>query len=96
MNVVRLELRPWEIPAGPTVDEVVPVVDGVSLVDRVAAYEAERGYDPSGGCRGVGRNYSAPFAEWFTGRHRPTPSSDNVPLLGCECGEVESGHSSPP
>lgn len=89
MNDLRFELRPWEIPAGATVNEVVPVIDGLSLIDRVAQYEAERGYEPSGGYRGVGSNYSAPFAEWFTGRHLRTPSPDHVPLLGCDCGEVE-------
>ncbi|SDN97417.1 hypothetical protein SAMN05660199_01003 [Klenkia soli] len=63
---------------------VVPVVDGVSLVDLVGAFETSRGYDLPGSYAGLARGEDFDPALWRPtrrGRRRTT-------VLGCECGQA--------
>jgi hypothetical protein len=72
---------------------VVPAIDGISLVDLVAAYETQRGYDdPAGGYGGIVPEYMryGPIDDYFLGRGiSPCLNEDGTQyLLGCQCGEV--------
>ncbi|SDC63749.1 hypothetical protein [Nocardioides lianchengensis] len=70
---------------------LVPVIDGRSLVDLIAAYEARRGYEPSGGYGGI---VPAHFRFGDLGRYyeareqRQWPRPGHAWVLGCDCGEV--------
>lgn len=79
MNILRLRtggVRPFV--------EVVPYVDGVSLVDLVSSFESGRGHDVPGSYAGLARDW-----EFDAGRWQPSPhTSVAVDLLGCECGEA--------
>jgi hypothetical protein len=72
---------------------VVPAIDGISLVDLVAAYETGRDYnDPAGGYGGIVPEYMryGPIDDYFLGRRiSPCRNEDGAQyLLGCQCGEV--------
>ncbi len=72
---------------------LVPVIDGVSLSERVATFEAARGYDdPTGGYGGIVPEYMnyGPIDDYFLARGISACRQDDGAqyLLGCQCGEV--------
>lgn len=69
------------------IEQVLPLVDAVSLVDLVGAYEAARGYTPAGGYAGIvpDKRQSEDLRRHFAGE--PHLWGDQVPVLGCNCGE---------
>jgi hypothetical protein len=88
-NLIFFQISPADDPNR----QVVPVIDAVSLSDRVTAFETARGYtDPAGGYGGIVpafMNYG-PLDDYFLGRGvSPCRQDDGTQyLLGCECGEV--------
>jgi hypothetical protein len=72
---------------------ITPCVNGKSLIEAVAAFERERGFDPVGGYGGLipeWFNYG-PLDRYFLGDSEPNSYFTNlhgVYLLGCDCGEV--------
>ncbi|MFC6565392.1 hypothetical protein [Actinoplanes utahensis] len=84
---VRFEVRPWS-----TARELLPTVDGVSLVDLVAGYERASGFDVPGAYAGLVLDDfdAADLTGYLTGRPE-TAYRDRqgvIALLGCDCGEV--------
>ena len=75
MRQVGFELRPWE--DGGT--ELVPLVNGVSLVELVARYERGEGLKPAGGYAGLMLGPAA--------RRAYLPGTSYA-LLGCDCGDM--------
>lgn len=79
------------VPVSDDAVALVPVIDGQSLVDRVAAFEADSGFEPSGGYAGI---IPAHFNFGDLARHyearadRQWPRPEHAWLLGCDCGEV--------
>lgn len=70
---------------------LVPTIDGRSLVDLVAAFESQRGYEPSGGYAGIIPAYFnfGDLTRYYEAREdRQWPSPGHAWLLGCDCGEV--------
>lgn len=79
------------IPSGAA--SIVPVIDGITLIDLVTAYEAERGYtDPLGGYGGIIPDYMhyGPIDDYFAARGASLCRQPNGAqyVLGCHCGEV--------
>lgn len=72
---------------------IVPVIDGVTLIDLITAYEAARGYDdPLGGYCGIIPEYMqyGPIDDYFLARGASLcrqPDGAQY-MLGCQCGEV--------
>ena len=86
-NALDFEL----IPLGKGATELLAKVDGVSLVEEVAAFEARRKYSPSGGYAGIIPAYFnfGDLRRYFEGHaERPWPSPGRTCLLGCDCGEL--------
>jgi hypothetical protein len=76
---VRFEVLPW---AGGPHRELLPIVDDVSLVDRVSEYEHAASYDVAGGYAGlVIENF--PYGDLTT-----YLTAGRAALLGCDCGEL--------
>ncbi|MDP9406589.1 MAG: hypothetical protein M3P95_01500 [Actinomycetota bacterium] len=69
--------------------QLVPFVDGGSLVELAAAYERQRGFDVVGGYAGLvlDRHDVGDPRRYLLGQQQPRPGR-RVPLLGCDCGEV--------
>lgn len=67
---------------------VVPVVDGVSLVDLVEEFERSRGYEPIGGYGGLVPEFYrfGPLDDYYLGGEEYRGGAQR-PLLGCGCGE---------
>ena len=86
----RLDIQTTRIGQGPA--GLTLVVDGVSLVDLVAAYEGSRGYEPAGAYGGLVPERLSVMAD--RGTYLLGTSPDQLPaigsawLLGCSCGEV--------
>jgi hypothetical protein len=77
--------------AGGQARELLPLVDGRSLVDLVAVFEAERGYEPSGAYAGIIPDHFrfGDLSLHYEGRaERQWPRPNHAWLLGCDCGEV--------
>jgi hypothetical protein len=76
-------------PGGPTT--ITPEVDGVSLIERVHRFEADRSYEPSGGYAGLipAHFRFGDLTEYYLGvEPRQWPRPEHAWLLGCDCGEV--------
>jgi hypothetical protein len=70
---------------------LVPLVDGQSLIDLVAAFEAGKGYVPSGGYAGLVPahfNFGDLALYYLGAKQQPWPKAGRAWLLGCDCGEV--------
>jgi hypothetical protein len=70
---------------------LVPTIDGQSLVDLVAAFEAKQGYQPSGGYSGIVPAHFkfGDLTLYYEARaERQWPREKHAWLLGCDCGEV--------
>lgn len=70
---------------------LVPIIDGQSLVDLVAAYEAQHGFEPAGGYAGIipAHFNFGDLTRYYEAREdRQWPSPGHAWLLGCACGEV--------
>lgn len=71
--------------------EITPFVDGISLIDLVADFEASRGYESAGGYAGIipAHFRFGDLRDYYFGRERRQwPESGRLWLLGCDCGEV--------
>lgn len=71
--------------------ELVPVIDGVSLVHLVGDYESAHGMTPSGGYAGLIPAYFnfGDLTTYYLGQNeRQWPGTGRMWLLGCDCGEV--------
>lgn len=71
--------------------QVVPVVNGRSLVDLVSAFEAAQGWEPAGGYSGLVPDHFrfGELTQYYLGREtRQWPERGRAWLLGCDCGEV--------
>jgi hypothetical protein len=75
-------------PTGPTL-LLMPVIDGIDLLDLVSAYEVHAGWDPAGGYAGLSLERPAvvDLTRYLLGRQTPRPGP-RVPLLGCVCGDA--------
>ena len=87
----QLSFRISQLTGGAKV--VVPYIDGTSLCDQVAAFEAEHGYDdPAGGYGGIVPEYMnyGPLDDYFLARGVSAARSEGGAqyLLACECGEA--------
>ena len=71
------------------VAQVIPVIDGRPLVERVAAFEEARGYDPPGGYGGLVPSFFrfGDLARYFLGQQEPW-TDKAVAVLACDCGEL--------
>jgi len=70
---------------------ITPVIDEVSLIDRVKEYEESRGYSPAGAYGGLIPSYfhDGELRIYFLGNEeRQWPRPGQLWLLGCDCGEV--------
>jgi hypothetical protein len=70
-----------------------PLIDGMPLIDRVAQYESEMGYTPTGGYGGlIPSQYNCgPLDRYFLGQSSKAPfcnAPGEIAVLGCKCGEV--------
>jgi hypothetical protein len=82
------EIRPW----GHNARELMPYVDGVSLVELVSGFERAAGYDVAGEYAGIVLDHFnfGDLAGYLTGQ----PDSPYwvklgaIALLGCNCGEL--------
>lgn len=89
MNRVEFTLEEYEPDWGQW-QGVVPIVDGVSLIDRIRDYETQCGFDLPGSYGGL-QPYSDDIANWvryLVGDSYPEggQSSDGTTwLLGCNC-----------
>lgn len=71
--------------------QIVPTVNGRSLVDLVTAYETARLLQPAGGYGGIVPAHFrfGDLTLYYLGREdRQWPQPGSAWLLGCECGEV--------
>jgi len=71
--------------------ELVPKVDGESLVRLVGAFEAAHGLSPSGGYAGLipaHFNFGDLRSYYLGLSDRQWPGTGRMWLLGCDCGEV--------
>lgn len=71
--------------------QVVPVVNGRSLVDLVAEFERAQGWQPVGGYSGLIPDHFrfGELTQYYLGREaRQWPEQGRAWLLGCDCGEV--------
>jgi hypothetical protein len=79
------------VPVGDDASALVPMIDGQSLVELVAAFEAQRGYEPSGGYAGIipAHFNFGDLTRYYEAREdRQWPRPEHAWLLGCDCGEV--------
>ena len=79
------------VPVNDGARALVPRIDGQSLVDLVAAFEAQRGYDPSGAYAGIipaNFNFGDLTLYYEAREDQQWPSPQHAWLLGCDCGEV--------
>ena len=74
----RLDIQTTRIGQGPA--GLTLVVDGVSLVDLVAAYEGSRGYEPAGAYGGLVPERLSVMAD--LGTYLLGTSPDQLPALG--------------
>lgn len=67
---------------------IMPLIDGIALIDRVATFEREYRCGGSGGRDGLVPEYFrfGPLDRHFMGRGE-APSPTRVVVLGCDCGE---------
>ncbi|SFI03658.1 hypothetical protein SAMN05216561_104118 [Nocardioides psychrotolerans] len=87
MNVLRFVVVAVESGA----KALVPAIDGQSLIELVAVFEAQRGYEPSGGYAGIipaHFNFGDLRLYYEAREERQWPSPHHAWLLGCDCGEV--------
>ena len=73
------------------VAELVPFVDGSSLVDLVGAFETAQGFEPAGGYGGLVPAYFrfGDLYDYYRGiEKRQWPGMGRLSLLACECGEM--------
>ena len=85
-----LELRIEDLDEERTaVVQVVPVIDGRSLVDLAAAHEAGAGYEPSGGYGGLVPSYFrfGDLVRYYLGQQEPWVDKP-LAVLACDCGEL--------
>jgi len=91
MRKVRFAVQPWgDEPS--TAQELVPYVDGVSLVELVAGFEQAARFDVVGGYAGIVLDHFnfGDLIGYLTGQ----PDSlywarhGAISLLGCDCGDV--------
>lgn len=71
--------------------QVVPFVDGVSLLERVGDHEREQGHDLAGKYAGLAPAHFqfGDLSAYYLGLEDDQwPESGRVAFLGCECGEV--------
>ena len=87
---MRISFAVQPSPADPDFPEVVPVIDGVPLTERVVRYESESRMEPTGEDQygGLIPAFSGfePAADHYLGRSLPD-GDGKVVLLGCSCGE---------
>lgn len=71
------------------VAQVIPVIDGRSLVERVEAFERARGFDPPGGYGGLVPSFFrfGDLARYFLGPQEPWTDKATA-VLACDCGEL--------
>ena len=70
--------------------EVVPVIEGVELTDRIDEFERERGMEVPGSYGGLIPEYfefGSATDHYFATEKAFLSSDQKIPLLGCECGE---------
>jgi hypothetical protein len=74
--------------AGGALSSVVPVIDGMSLIDLVGEFEAARELSPAGGYGGLIPEtfHYGDLTEYFTGK--TWRDDTRIWVLGCECGEA--------
>lgn len=73
------------------VSALVPTVDGVRLLDSVAAFEESQGFTPAGAYAGLVPAHlrCGDLVDYYRGIERAqVPEGGHVWLLGCDCGEV--------
>ena len=63
---------------------VLPLVDGISLVELVGAYETSQRHDVPGSYDAVARDIVFDLGEWDAADQGARPTT----LLGCKCGEA--------
>lgn len=76
-------------PGAPTM--LTPEIDGVSLLERVQRFEADRPYEPSGGYAGLVPAHFRfeDLTQYYLGiETQQWPRPEHAWLLGCDCGEV--------
>jgi hypothetical protein len=85
-NQIVFEIRRWD----ETGRELVPLVDGVSLVDLVSEFEHAAGDQPAGGYAGLVLDHGnfGDLGNYLHGKPDSPYRRDAVALLGCNCGDV--------
>ena len=76
-------------PAGPV--QVIPIVSGKSLIERVAKFERSQAFTPAGEYSGLipAHFRFGDLIEYYLGiEPRQSPKAGYAWLLGCDCGEV--------
>lgn len=91
VHTVRFERTPWGDPSSEET-ELLPYVDGVSLVELVRGYEAAAGYDVPGSYAGLVLEHFhyGDLTAYLRGEPETSywRSKGMIALLGCDCGEV--------
>lgn len=88
MSVLRFDVVPLD-EGQMDVAQVVPVIDGTSLVTLVAAHEEGRGYMPAGGYGGLVPSFFrfGDLGRYYLGEQEPWTGKP-VAVLACDCGEL--------
>ena len=72
--------------------EIIPVIDGIELIDLVGKFEKSKHYEPAGGYGGIVPEYFryGPLRQYFLGQSKDDYWRENggIYVLGCDCGEV--------
>jgi hypothetical protein len=88
---IRFDVRPWGNGNSPA-RELLPFVDGVSMVDLVGAYELAAGFDAPGQYAGLVLDHSrfGDLASYLIGEPESAYFTDRgtIAVLGCDCGEL--------
>lgn len=95
MNELAFLVTEFEPERSSPPHEVMPIVDGISLRDRVATFETAMGFEPSGGYSGlVWEHFKWGPATGYFDPKRADPNEkywrvgpDRIWLLACDCGE---------
>jgi hypothetical protein len=70
---------------------LIPYIDGTPLIELVAVYEVDRGYEPAGGYGGLipaHFNFGELTLYYEARAARQWPRPERAWLLGCDCGDV--------
>jgi hypothetical protein len=88
MSTIEFQVIPLDDDR-PEIAQIIPFIDGWSLVQLVGDLETTKGYDPAATYAGlVPANVRlGDLDRYYTGTQEPWSGRSRLAILGCECGE---------